>query len=121
MTSFPNFAPSPPLNLTFLAHQPGAFVPLVHSHGSSESHPDAAPFPTVGLIPLDLSVWKTLIGFVLLTSQTAITPSWLATANLLPSRENAVEKDATREDEENPKGMTSGGGITRFVIGVKVS
>jgi hypothetical protein len=59
-----------------------------------------------------------LIGFVLLTSHTATTPSWLATANLLPSLEKAVEKDATSDDVDNPNGLASGAGMTSVVIGV---
>ena len=59
------------------------------------------------------------MGFVLLTSQTATTPSWLATANLLPSLEKAVEKDATRDEVENPKGLVSGAGMVSVVMGVK--
>ncbi len=58
------------------------------------------------------------MGFVLLTSHTATTPSWLATANLLPSLEKAVEKEATRDDVESPKGLESGAGMESVVIGV---
>ena len=127
ITSFPSLAPSPLLNLTLRTHQPGALVPLVHSQGSSESHPEADPLPMVALSippprPRILSVWKTFITFVLLTSQTATTPSWLATANLLPSPEKAVENDAASEEVGKPKcGVTSGAGMESVVMGEKVT
>lgn len=135
ITSLPNLAPSPLLNFTFRTHQPGAFVPRVHSHGSSDSHPLAPPFPTAAEpsnpLPRVLLVWNTFIGFVLLTSHTATTPSWLATANLLPSPLKAVEKAAAKEvyddggytgddDDEYARGEESGGGMVSVVIGWNV-
>jgi hypothetical protein len=89
-------------NFTLLTPHPGALLlPLVHSHGSSLKYPLAAPFPPYSSKPhLVLSVWYTLSGFVLLTSQTTTTPSCDPTANFVPSAEKEVEKDAAKEDEE---------------------
>jgi hypothetical protein len=89
--------------LTLLTPQPGALEdPRDQSHGSSLNHPLADPFITLSLPsdPRVLSVLNILSGFELLTSYTTTEPSCEATANLLPSLEKAVEKDATGEAEE---------------------
>ena len=90
------------LNLTLRTPQPGARAPLRdQSHGKSHSPiaPAGTPRPAAAAtVARVLSVWKTLSGFVLRTSQTTTTPSWDATANLEPSAENAVEKDAGMDE-----------------------
>ena len=91
---------SPEPNLTLLTPQPGAgYVPLAQSNGSSDNHPLALPFIndlSSGIRVL--SVWKTLSGFELRTSQTATDPSCDVTANFVPFEEKAVENEAARED-----------------------
>lgn len=50
------------------------------------------PLPAFFSFPASLPVSQDATGFPLRTSQTATLPSWLATANLLPSALHAVEK-----------------------------
>lgn len=114
-----SLSPEPP-NLTFRTLHPGARKLLPdHSNISSESHPLASPFPS-RLDGRDLSVSKTFNGFVLRTSQTATRPSCEATANLEPSPEKAVEKDAINEAGMYIDGVEVVDGSLRVAIGENV-
>lgn len=92
--------------------QPAAAAPLANS-------PPLLDEP--GPKPVVLSVWNTFIGLVLRTSHTATTPSWDAMANLAPSAEKAVEKDAASALDGSQNGSPSAFGRVKVVIGVNVS
>ena len=86
------------LNLTPLKPHAGhggpVLPPAAQSNGSS---PSAICLSSLKLLRV-LSLSKIFRGRELLTSHTATTPSWLATANLVPSLEKAVENDPVREE-----------------------
>lgn len=127
MSSFPSI---PELNLTFRTPQPGArCAGIVQSHVSSYSHPLAVPIDLLPFLPVPpagrrlRSVVNTFIGLRERTSHTATIPSCDATANLEPSGEKAVQKEAGRAlplCTGYALGGGSKGGSVSWARGVKV-
>jgi hypothetical protein len=92
MTSFPDPGG---LNFTLLKPHPGArTLNLGRSHESLGGQVVQLPLADTRV----LSLSNTFKGLELLTSQTTTKPSWLATANLVPSFEKEVENEAARAD-----------------------